>query len=108
MPRLPLRDTTPTLPGWNTRGLKAGMMPAKPSPGVTMPAVLGPTMRPPAPTPCSSRSKLRPVPQPTSSTVSPGFSQRFGHGLADAAFAAGDQRGIPSKFKLIQYHFSPR
>ena len=42
MPSEPEREMTPTLPGWNTRGLKAGMKPAKHSPTVTMPAVLGP------------------------------------------------------------------
>ena len=44
VPRLPLREITPTSPGWNTRGLKAGMIPAKASPGVTTPAVFGPKM----------------------------------------------------------------
>ncbi len=47
MPRLPLREITPTRPGLNTLGTKAGMMPTKHSPGVTRPAVLGPTMRVP-------------------------------------------------------------
>ena len=47
VPRLPLREITPTRPGLNTLGTKAGMMPTKHSPGVTRPAVLGPTMRVP-------------------------------------------------------------
>ncbi len=47
VPRLPLREITPTRPGANTLGTKAGMMPTKHWPGVTRPAVLGPTMRVP-------------------------------------------------------------
>ena len=47
VPRLPLREITPTRPGLNTSALKAGMMPTKHSPGVTRPAVFGPTMRVP-------------------------------------------------------------
>ena len=54
MPRLPLREMTPTRPGLNTLGTKAGMMPTKHSPGVTRPAVLGPTMR----VPCSRRGGM--------------------------------------------------
>ena len=42
VPRLPLRDTTPTLPGRKTSRSNAGMKPTKHSPGVTRPAVLGP------------------------------------------------------------------
>ena len=45
VPRLPLREMTPTRPGLNTLGSNAGMMPTKHSPGVTRPAVLGPTIR---------------------------------------------------------------
>ena len=48
VPRLPLREMTPTFPGRKMRGLNAGMMPTNASPGVTSPAVLGPTMRQPA------------------------------------------------------------
>ena len=47
VPRLPEREITPTRPGLNTLGTKAGMMPTKVSPGVTKPAVFGPTMRVP-------------------------------------------------------------
>ena len=43
----PLREITPTLPGWKTFGLCPGMIPTNPSPGVTMPAVLGPMIRVP-------------------------------------------------------------
>ena len=43
VPRLPEREMTPTRPGLNTLGTKAGMMPTKVSPGVTRPAVFGPT-----------------------------------------------------------------
>jgi hypothetical protein len=47
VPRLPLREITPISPGWKMFVLKPGMMPTKPSPGVTSPAVFGPTMRVP-------------------------------------------------------------
>ena len=47
VPRLPLREITPTWPGLNTLGTNAGIIPTKHSPGVTRPAVLGPTMRVP-------------------------------------------------------------
>ena len=42
VPRLPLRETTPTRPGRKTSGSNAGMNPTKHSPGVTSPAVFGP------------------------------------------------------------------
>jgi len=48
VPRLPLRETTPTEPGRKMFGLCPGMMPTKPSPGVTSPAVFGPTICVPA------------------------------------------------------------
>ena len=46
-PRLPERDTTPIRPARKRLPLNAGMMPTKHSPGVTMPAVLGPTTQQP-------------------------------------------------------------
>ena len=48
VPRLPLREMTPTAPGRKIFGLCPGMMPTKPSPGVTSPAVFGPTICVPA------------------------------------------------------------
>ena len=42
VPSEPERETTPILPGRNTRVLNAGMKPTKHSPTVTMPAVFGP------------------------------------------------------------------
>ena len=48
VPRLPLRETTPTRPGRKIEGSKAGMKPTEVSPGVTRPAVLGPTISVPA------------------------------------------------------------
>ena len=42
VPRLPLREITPTRPGAKTLGTKAGMMPTKHSPGVTRPGGVRP------------------------------------------------------------------
>ena len=45
VPRLPEREMTPTLPGLKMLVLWPGMMPTKPSLGVTTPAVFGPMIR---------------------------------------------------------------
>ncbi len=47
VPRLPLREITPMSPGRKMLSLNAGMNPAKHSPGVTRPAVFGPSTRVP-------------------------------------------------------------
>ena len=46
-PRLPERDTTPIRPARKSLPLNAGMMPTKHSPGVTRPALSGPTTQQP-------------------------------------------------------------